>query len=125
MNYKDLDIWKIAKEVVIEIHEPTLKDLPKFEMFEEGSQIRRSSKSIKSAIVEGFGRRMYKQEFIKYLNYALASNDETKDHLDTLFETKSLTDENKYKILFEKLDILGKKLYSFIETVKKEHKSEK
>src|SRR4030043_1394014 len=31
----------------------------------EGSQIRRSSKSVVSNIVEGFGRRRYKNEFIK------------------------------------------------------------
>lgn len=29
MNYKDLDIWKIARELVIEIHEMTLIKLPK------------------------------------------------------------------------------------------------
>jgi four helix bundle protein len=125
MNYKDLDIWKIAREVVIEIHELTLNDLPKFEMYEEGSQIRRSSKSIKSNIVEGYGRRNYKQEFIKFLVYAHSSNDETKDHLDTLFDTKSLTIEDKYKNLYNKLDTLGKKINNFILKVQKEHKSDK
>jgi len=77
-NYKDLDIYKKAHKLAIEIHEMSL-DLPKFEMYEEASQIRRSSKSIKSNIVEGFGRRRYKQEFIKFLIYALASCDETMD----------------------------------------------
>ena len=56
MNYKDLEIWQIAKEFSIEVHKMTLT-LPKFEMYEEGSQIRRSSKSIRSNIVEGYGRR--------------------------------------------------------------------
>ena len=125
MNYKDLDIWKMAREVVIEIHKMTLNDLPKFEMYETGSQIRRSSKSIKSNIVEGFGRREYKQEFIKFLVYAHASNDETKDHLETLFETKSLVEETKFKSIYEKLDSLGKKLYNFMNTVQKEHMSKK
>ena len=50
MNYKDLEIWQLAREVVIEIHKMSL-NLPKLEMFEEGSQIRRSSKSTKSNIV--------------------------------------------------------------------------
>ena len=36
----------------------TLDNLPKFEMYEEGSQIRRSSKAVASNIVEGFGRRL-------------------------------------------------------------------
>lgn len=71
----------------------TLTKLPKFERFEEGGQIRRSVKSVKSTIVEGYGRRRYKQEFIRFLIYAIASNDETIDHLETLFETESLTDK--------------------------------
>ncbi len=38
-SYKDLDIYKMAHKLAIEIHEMSLK-LPKFEMYEEGSQIR-------------------------------------------------------------------------------------
>lgn len=92
MSYKKLQIWQLSREIVIDIHKMTLETLPKFEMFETGSQIRRSSKSTKSLIVEGYGRRYYKQDFIRYLLNALASNDETIDHLETLFETKSLSD---------------------------------
>lgn len=103
----------------------TLEKLPKFEMYEEGSQIRRSSKSIKSNIVEGYGRRNYKQDFIKHLIIALASNDETIDHLETLFETKSLTDEKLFNNLSERLNKLGKKLNNFIQAVEKEHLSKK
>ena len=72
MSYKNLEIWKLADELVVEIHEMTLTKLPKFEMFEEGGQIRRSSKSVKSTIVEGYGRKRYKAEFIKFLVYYLA-----------------------------------------------------
>ena len=71
MSYKNLEIWKLADELVVEIHEMTLTRLPKFEMFEEGGQIRRSSKSVKSTIVEGYGRKRYKAEFIKFLVYSL------------------------------------------------------
>ena len=85
MNYKDLEVWKIARELSIEVHKMTLA-LPKFEMYEEGSQIRRSSKSIRSNIVEGYGRRRYKNEFIRYIVFAIASTDETIDHLEILFE---------------------------------------
>jgi four helix bundle protein len=67
--------------------------LPKFETFEEGQQIRRSSKSVCSNIVEGYGRRFYKQDDIKFIIYSLSSNDETIHHLEMLFETKSLTDD--------------------------------
>ncbi len=39
MSYKKLEIWQLAREVLIEIHKMSLT-LPKFEMYEEGSQIR-------------------------------------------------------------------------------------
>jgi four helix bundle protein len=64
--------------------------LPEFELYEEGSQIRKSSKSVINNMVEGFGRRRYKQEFIKFLTYSIASCDETQSHLDTLYETKKI-----------------------------------
>jgi four helix bundle protein len=93
-SYRDLDIYKKAHRLAIEIHQMSL-NLPKFEMYEEGSQIRKSSKSVKNTIVEGFGRRRYKLEFIRFLTYSLASCDETMAHLDTLYETKSLDDKKR------------------------------
>ena len=56
---------------------------------------------------------------------SLASNDETIDHLETLFETGSLTDEQLYNKLKEKLDLLGRKLYNFIQAVETGHVSPK
>jgi len=86
MSYKSLKIWQLAKELSVEIHKLTMQ-LPKFELYETGSQIRRSSKSIRSNIAEGYGRRRYKLDFIRFLVYAHSSVDETRDHLETLFET--------------------------------------
>ncbi|MBL7130550.1 MAG: four helix bundle protein [Candidatus Omnitrophica bacterium] len=122
-SYKDLDIYKKSHKLAVEIHEMTLEDLPKFEMYEEGSQIRKSSKSTKSNIVEGFGRRRYKQEFIKFLIYSLASCDETTDHLATLYETKSLNNKQKYKYFCEEYDHLGKMINNFIKAVDYGHKT--
>ena len=125
MSYKNLEIWRLSREVTIDIHKMTLSKLPKFEMYEEGSQIRRSSKSTRSTIVEGYGRRRYKQGFMRFLSYAIASNDETIDHLETLFETESLADKDLYDDIHNKLEVLGKKLNQFIKAVEAGHKSEK
>ena len=125
MSYKNLEIWQLSRELVVDIHKMTLSKLPKFEMFEEGSQIRRSAKSTKSTIVEGYGRRRYKKDFIRFLTYALASNDETIDHLETLFDTGSLEDEELFNALSKRLKILGKKLNLFIQSVERGHVSEK
>jgi len=121
-SYKDLDIYKKAHKLAVEIHEMSLQ-LPKYEMYEEGSQIRKSSKSVKDTIVEGFGRRRYKQEFIKFLTYSLSSCDETVSHLHTLYETKSLKATENYQYFCEEYDCLGKMLNSFIKSVESGHKT--
>src|SRR5947207_10039817 len=121
MSYRDLEVWKLAKEAAIGVHRMTLQELPKFEMYEEASQIRRSVKSIRSNIVEGYGRRRYKQEFIRFLVFAHASCDETIDHLEGLFETGSLANEASYRELQAQVDLLGRKLNVFIEGVEREH----
>jgi len=125
MHYKDLEIWKIARALVIEIHKMTIEDLPKFEMFETGSQIRRSVKSIKANIVEGFTRRQYKQEFIHFLVIAEGSAEETRDHLETLYETGSFKSKEKYMQLHTELSKLIKMIHNIKDVVQKSHLSSK
>jgi four helix bundle protein len=121
MSYRDLEIWELAREAAVAVHRMTVRELPTFETYEEASQIRRSVKSIRSNIVEGYGRRRYKQEFIRFLVFAHASCDETIDHLEGLFETGSLTNEKLYRGLQSQLDLLGRKLHVFIQGVEREH----
>jgi four helix bundle protein len=115
-SFKDLDIYLLSKELSIKVHAVTVDKLPGFEMYEEGSQIRRSSKSIVSNIVEGFGRRRYKNEFVQFLTYSIASCDETKAHLEILHETGSL-EKGVFKNLFNRYEKLGAKLFNFREAV--------
>ena len=115
-SYRELDIYNDSKKLAIEVHKVTLL-LPKFELYEEGSQIRRSSKSVTAMIVEGYGRKRYKADFIKFLIYAQAECDETIVHLDFLFETESLKDKNKYDDLRSRYDLLSKRINKFIQWV--------
>ena len=120
-SYKDLEVYSPAKEFAVKVHRLTIDKLPKFEMYEEGSQIRRSSKSIVSNVVEGFGRRRYKNEFIQFLTYAIASCDETKVHLEMLYETGSLK-KDFFEELFHAYEELGAKLFNFREAVIRSHR---
>ena len=124
MSYRKLEIWKLARDLSIEIHRMSL-NLPKFELYETGSQIRRSSKSIRSNIVEGYGRRRYKQDFIRFIIYSLSSTDETIDHLETLFETGSLKDGKFYEQLHSRLITLAKRINNFLQSIQSGHLSEK
>lgn len=119
-SYKDLEIYKLAHKLAIEIHHMSLK-IPQFETYEEENQIRKSSKSICSNIAEGFGRRRYKNEFIQFLIYSLASCDETREHLCLLWGTGSLKDAESYKYFTQKYEELGKKLTRFIQAVENGH----
>ena len=115
-SYRDLEVYNISKEFAIKIHKMTML-LPKFELYEEGSQIRRSPKSVTSMIVEGYGRRRYKAEFIRYLIFSQSECDETIVQLDFLFETESLKNEALYNELRSQYDSLSKRINKFIQWV--------
>lgn len=113
-SYKDLEIYRIAFDLAVRVHKESLK-LPKFELYEQGSQIRRASKSVKDQIAEGFGRRRYKADYIKFLVYSHASNDETCSQLEMLMATyPEMTD---FEVLYSEYDILGRKINHYIDYV--------
>jgi four helix bundle protein len=115
-SYRELDIYKESKRLAIEVHKMTMI-LPKHELYEEGSQIRRSSKSVTSMIVEGYGRRRYKADYIRYLIFSQSECDETILHLDFLFETNSLSNAELFNKLKTDYDLLSKKINKFIQWV--------
>jgi four helix bundle protein len=117
MSYKQLEIWEMARALAVDIHNMTMTKLPKFELYEEGSQIRRAIKSVKANIVEGYGRRRYRQDYIRFLVIAHASCDETRDHLETLCETGSLSDAEMYQDLHSRITKLSRALHGFIKGV--------
>lgn len=114
-TYRDLDIFTISHGLAINVHKMTLK-LPKYELFEEGSQLRRASKGIASCIVEGYGRRRYKAEFIKFLIYAHASCDETIEYLRMIGETHDAVREEAENFIAQ-YDLLGGKINRFLKFV--------
>ncbi len=119
-SYKDLDIYKMAFELSIKVHKLSL-ELPKFELYEQGSQIRRSSKSVKDNIAEGYGRKRYKADFIKFLVYAQASNDECLNQIETIIEL--YTEKKDWIKLQSEFNILGMKINKFIQYVENNWKS--
>jgi four helix bundle protein len=112
-GYKDLVIFQMAYKLAIRVHRFSMK-LPDFEKYELGSQVRRSSMSVKDTIVEGYGRRKYKAEYIKYLTYAHASCDEATSQLETIVELYPEFLEIKELL---KLYYYGRKLNTYISYV--------
>jgi four helix bundle protein len=123
-SYRELEIFQLAKKLAVEIHHMTMQ-LPKHELYEEGGQIRRSSKSIAANIVEGFARRNYKNEFLHYIIIAWGECDETIMHLDFLYETGSLKDKGLFEYFIAEYTKLSKKINRFHNSVLKNHRSPK
>lgn len=106
-GYRKLEVYKLAHQLALRVHRMTLS-LPKFEMFEEGGQIRRSSQ-----IVEGYARRNYKAEFLHYLWRAYGSSEETLEHLVFLHHSQSLKDETPYQELADEYIKLNRMLFNY------------
>jgi four helix bundle protein len=121
-SYRDLEIYKISYDLALKVHRFSLT-LPQYEMYEEGSQVRKSSKGIPSCIAEGYGRKRYKQEFIKFLTYAHASCDETIVHLNFLRDTHEVGEMTNS--LIDSYEELGRRTNKFIEYVAREWNSKK
>jgi four helix bundle protein len=121
MTYRDLEVYKIAHRLAVDIHHLSLR-LPKYELYETGNQLRRSSKSVSANIVEGFGRRKYKADFIRFLIFAHASCNETIEWVEYVRDCHPDFKEAIREIM-DKLDELGRKLNSFIRAVERSHKS--
>ena len=119
-SYKDLDIYTISIELYLTLHPKTLK-LPKYELYELGSQLRRSSDSVVSNIVEGYGRRKYKADFIRFLVFSHASCLETINHIYKI--TVLYPDLNmEFEPFVQKYENLGGKIFNFMAYVEKNWK---
>ena len=113
-SYKELEVYQMSFDLFVRVHKFSLK-LPKYELYELGSQLRRSADSINSNIVEGYGRKRYKNDFIKFLIYAHSSNDETINHL---LKLKAIYPKLEEIVgLIEAYNLLGRRLNKFIEYV--------
>jgi four helix bundle protein len=120
-SYLDLEIYQEALSLFFETHPFSLL-LPKYELYELGSQLRRSSDSVNSNIVEGYGRRRYKNDFIKFLVYSHSSNLECRNHLIKIkYLYPELTEKADH--LIDGYDKLGIKIHKFIEYVEKNWKA--
>lgn len=118
-SYKDLEVYQASYNLALEVHKFTLT-LPKHELYEIGSQLRRSSQSIKDNIVEGYGRRQYEAEFIKFLIYANASLLEATSQLEML---RDIYKNQSLDSIITNYNTLGKQLITFIQYVENHWKT--
>lgn len=119
-TFNKLRIYKIAIKLTQDIVQLS-HQLPRSEFFRESDQILRSSKSIVANIAEGFAKRIYPKEFIRYLNIALGSSDETQAHLNLIFNN-NLLKEKDYPNLIKDYKNLSVRILNYIKAVQRNSK---
>lgn len=121
MSYKNLAVWQLAKDVEKEIRSMVLEEIPKLDMWKEGTELRRAAKNVVEEIVEAYAKKGNKQNIVKYLKSAIEHNDEAIAQLHSLYRSGALIDSTFYSGLHSKMEFVGEQLKEFISTVEREH----
>jgi four helix bundle protein len=79
-SFRDLGVYQDLRKLHLVVHEESLR-FPKFEMYELGSQVRRSSNSAPAIIAEGWGSR-HTNIYMEAINRSKGEVRETQHHLD-------------------------------------------
>ena len=109
----DLDIYKLSYNLAMFIFNQA-KVFPREEKYSLTDQLIRSSRSVCANIAEGWGKRIYENEFKRHLVYAMGSLEETKTRLIFAMDCHyiSTDDFNNYKVKYDEIGSKLFKLYS-------------
>jgi len=115
-SFSELEAWKKAHGLTLRVYEAT-KGFPQEERFGMISQLRRGSSSIPANIAEGFGRRTTK-DFLRHLDIAGGSLEETRYFLRLAKDLKYLSDES-YEKFVPACDEVGRLLGGLMQALRK------
>ena len=93
-SFEDLEVYQKLCELHLEISEASLK-FPKFELYELGSQVRRSSNSAPANLAEGWNNR-HLNIYLEGINRSMGELQETLHHLRMAFR-KGYFDRGQYE----------------------------
>ena len=110
---RDLKVYQLAYRLAMDVFETT-KKFPREETYSLTDQLRRSSRSVSSNIREGYAKRKYEQIFVRHLNDALGSSEETRTWLEFARDCCYITVE-QYTQLERRYDEVSAMLYSLME----------
>ena len=111
-SVKDLKVYNIAFELAMEIFKLS-QDFPKEEQYSLTDQMRRSSRSVAINIREGFAKKRYENVFIRHLNDAIGSSEETRGWLDFSLRCRYI-DQKIHETLDTSYDGVNAMLYSLM-----------
>jgi len=111
-SIRDLKVYNLAYDLAIEIFEKN-KNFPKEETYSLTDQLRRSSRSVAINIREGYAKRKYEQLFIRHLNDAMGSSEETRGWINFAKDCKYI-DIDEYNDLESRYDKVSAMLCNLI-----------
>lgn len=106
-SHLDLDEYKLAFASTMRIFEVS-KQFPKDETYSLTDQIRRSSRSVRANIAEGWRKRRYEAAFVSRLNDAEAEAAETQTWLDFASARGYLPEDIKLELWQNYDHVIGK-----------------
>ena len=109
----DLEVFKLSYQMSMAVFNSS-RSFPKEERYSLTDQLVRSSRSIAANIAEGWGKRIYENEFKKHLVYAMGSLEETKIWLLYARDCGYINQET-FDAFSAKCDELGAKIYKLFE----------
>ena len=119
MRVEDLEVYQKLFRLALEVHKLTMT-FPKFELFELGSQLRRSSNSAPANLAEGFSNK-HTNIFLESISRAQGEIRETKHHLNIAYEKQYIAKE-KLDYFLESYEECSKMLYGLEQSLLAKHK---
>jgi four helix bundle protein len=116
-NYKNLNVWKKAHELVLNLYKETA-GFPKTELYNLTSQIRRASTSIPTNLAEGCGKSS-QADLARYIQISIGSTQEVEYLAFLSYELGYLKDDN-YKRVDSKIIEVKAMLISLVTKVRKD-----
>lgn len=113
-SFRDLKVYQRLKELHLEVHRESL-EFPKFEMYELGSQVRRSSNAAPAILAEGWGSR-HTNIYMEAVNRSLGEVRETQHHIDVARDKQYLT-AARFNELDARYDQCGRMLESLYQAL--------
>ncbi|MFA6518262.1 MAG: four helix bundle protein [Candidatus Shapirobacteria bacterium] len=114
-SFENLRVWQLSHQLTVEVYKAT-KTFPPEEKYSLTDQVKRSSSSVATNIVEG-NERQTKKEYIQFLYTSKGSLAETKYHL-LLAKDLGYIKILEYNHLIEMSNQIGKMLNSLIKYLK-------
>ena len=115
MHFQDLLVYQKSFQLHLEVHEISLS-FPKFEMYELGSQIRRSSNAVPALLAECFGNK-HTKIYTEGISRSQGELRETEHHL-TVAQKKGYITEVKHRELFERYEECGRMMTGLDKSLK-------